>query len=441
MQSAPAATDTNVTTPTRQNGRPRHLYEVDVLRILTFACVIGVHTTSHTTASDNHFYYALLALLHFTRLVFFSLTAFVLVYSYTLRPKPMSQFWPKRFLLVGVPYLAWSLVYVGSAWLLSVTERGDVPLLVTDLAHGIVTGTAMYHLYFLLVTMQVYLLLPAIMWLVRRTRRHHVLLTVVALVVNLVVYGAYKYWPHSFDWMHGYSKQFFFMYVFFIVSGAVAADHAEAFLTWIRVRRRLIGWGVTGVGVLTLAVWAGQVLLGQSLYAAGTPLQPIEVVWSAAIGMGFLALGAAWADRRDPSTLLARVIDYGSDRSFGIFLSHPFVIFLLLYGDSWLERHVAQPWLTPVTYVLVIVLAVAITELFRWTPLSIPLTGRPSLGSRSAREARRRGRERLASAGGTTTTTARAVRDAGRERSSEAVEPDDALVGETDDVGGSHAER
>jgi len=388
--------------------------------------------------------YGALSLLHFTRLVFFSLTAFVLVYSYTLRPRPMAQFWPKRFLLVGVPYLSWSFVYVASAWLLSATDRGNVPTLVTDYAHGIVTGTAMYHLYFLLVTMQVYLLLPVIMWLVRRTRGHHVLLTVVSLLVQLAVFGLYKYHHASFDWMHGYSKQFFFMYVFFIVAGAVAADHAEAFLTWIRVRRRLIGWGVTGVGLLTLAVWGIQIALGQSLYAAGTPLQPIEVIWSAAIGIGFLTIGAGWADRRDPQSWLAKVMDYGSDRSFGIFLSHPFVIYILLYGDSWLERHVPTPWLTPVTYLLVIVLAVAITEVFRWTPLSVPLTGRPSLASRGVRAARAAKRERAVASGGEATQgtvpSAELAAEDGRsaaEIAEEPVEPDDALVGETDDVRGA----
>lgn len=120
MSPASIGAEPGVQTPTRTaEGKPRHLYEVDVLRILTFACVIGVHTTSHTAAADDVGLNALLALLHFTRLVFFSLTAFVLVYSYTLRPQPMAQFWPKRFLLVGVPYLAWSFVYVAAAWLLS----------------------------------------------------------------------------------------------------------------------------------------------------------------------------------------------------------------------------------------------------------------------------------------------------------------------------------
>lgn len=380
-------------TPTRTAaGKPRHLYEVDVLRILTFACVIGVHTTSHTAASDDVGLNALLALLHFTRLVFFSLTAFVLVYSYTLRPRPMAQFWPKRFLLVGVPYLAWSFVYVGSSWLLSSTRRGDVPDLVRTLAEGIVTGTSWYHLYFLLVTMQVYLLLPVIVWLVRKTRGHHVTTLVVALVVQLVVFAGYKYFPASDAWLHGYQKQFFFSYVFFIVSGAIAADHADAFLRFIRVHRRAVLWAFAGVGGLTLGVWALQVALGQSLYAAGTPLQPIEAVWSTAVFVGFLAIGARWADRRRPGSPVARFVDYASDRSFGIFLSHPFLIWILLYGDSWLEAVVPRPWLTLVTYLLVVVLSVAVTEAFRWTPLSVPLTGRPSLASRAIRQARSRQR-------------------------------------------------
>ncbi|TCU84448.1 surface polysaccharide O-acyltransferase-like enzyme [Curtobacterium sp. PhB42] len=378
-----------VQTPTRTAaGKPRHLYEVDVLRILTFACVIGVHTTSHTAASDDVGLNALLALLHFTRLVFFSLTAFVLVYSYTLRPRPMAQFWPKRFLLVGVPYLAWSFVYVGSSWLLSSTRRGDVPDLVRTLAEGIVTGSSWYHLYFLLVTMQVYLLLPVIVWLVRKTRGHHVTTLVVALVVQLVVFAGYKYFPASDAWLHGYQKQFFFSYVFFIVSGAIAADHADAFLRFIRVHRRAVLWAFAGVGALTLGVWALQVALGQSLYAAGTPLQPIEAVWSTAVFVGFLAIGARWADRRRPGSPVARFVDYASDRSFGIFLSHPFLIWILLYGDSWLEAVVPRPWLTLVTYLLVVALSVAVTEAFRWTPLSVPLTGRPSLASRAQRQAR-----------------------------------------------------
>ena len=89
----------------------KHLWEVDVVRILTFLCVIAVHTTSHTVATDDLPLNLLLGLLHFTRNVFFALTAFVLVYSYLHKPVPMKKFWPRRFLLVGVPYVVWSVIY------------------------------------------------------------------------------------------------------------------------------------------------------------------------------------------------------------------------------------------------------------------------------------------------------------------------------------------
>ena len=55
--------------------------------------------------------YLLLGLLHFTRNVFFALTAFVLVNSYLHRPVLMRNFWPRRFLLVGIPYVVWSAIY------------------------------------------------------------------------------------------------------------------------------------------------------------------------------------------------------------------------------------------------------------------------------------------------------------------------------------------
>ena len=106
-------------TPGTQTSAPRarapHLYEVDVVRILTFACVIAVHTTSHTVASDDIGLYSLLGLVHFTREVFFALSGFVLVYSYLSKPVPMKKFWSRRFLLVGVPYVVWSAIYFVSS--------------------------------------------------------------------------------------------------------------------------------------------------------------------------------------------------------------------------------------------------------------------------------------------------------------------------------------
>ena len=355
----------------------KHLWEVDIVRILTFLCVIAVHTTSHTIAADDLPLYLLLGLMHFTRNVFFALTAFVLVYSYLHRPVPMRQFWPRRFLLVGVPYLVWSVVYFAASNVYDHTDASLGTLALRLLGH-ILTGTAWYHLYFLLVTMQVYLLVPVILWLIRRTRGHHAALLVAAGVVQLAIVGCYYYFPSSVAFLHGYTKEYFFSYVFFILAGAVAADHCVFFLDWVRQHRGLIGVVVAATGVATIGVFLLQMALGKSPYGAGSPLQPIVIIWGAAVAIGFLAIGTYWADGRTPTGFGTRFVAMASDRSFGIFLSHPLFIWILLWiGGDWVENTIPTPWLTLFVYLAVIACAIGLTELFRRTPLSLALTGRP----------------------------------------------------------------
>jgi peptidoglycan/LPS O-acetylase OafA/YrhL len=188
--------------------RAPHLYEVDVVRILTFACVIAVHTTSDTIGATDVPLFAVLGILHFTREVFFALSGFVLVYSYLGRPVPMRQFWPRRFLLAGVPYLLWSAIYLFAGTL---HAPHLTPLeLIGRFIVVVLTGSAWYHLYFLLVTMQVYLLLPAIMWTVKKSRGRHGLVLAVGGVFQLLLMAVYEYWSDMPGWLSAGIQSFFF---------------------------------------------------------------------------------------------------------------------------------------------------------------------------------------------------------------------------------------
>jgi peptidoglycan/LPS O-acetylase OafA/YrhL len=364
--------------PERAAEKRRHIHEIDVIRILTFASVIGVHTISHTIASNDVPLYVLLGLLHFTREPFFWITGFVLMWSYFHKPVPMRRFWPRRFLLVGVPYVVWSLIYL---WI------SDYPDLHRDPSAGafvlqyiriIFQGTAWFHLYFLLVTMQVYLLVPAIAWLVRRTRRHHVALLAVAALIQLALMTWYHYWPGFLPGFVHWDKQYFFSYTFFITAGAVCADHGEEFFAWVGRNRWQVGLITLGCAVAYLGVWALQRAAGESLYSAGDPVQPATVVWGVGVGLGFAAIGSFWAERRRNGSLLTRSVSTATDRSFGIFLSHPLILWLLLWiGDGWFARAVPAPWLTLASYLIVVLGAIALTELLRRSPASLWFTGRP----------------------------------------------------------------
>lgn len=354
-----------------------HLYEVDVLRILTFACVIAVHSVSHAAGPDDVVQNGFLVLVHFTREVFFALTAFVLVYSFQMKPRPMRQFWPRRFLLVGVPYVTWSAIYVLSDWIRDGFEQ-SAPGLLAAFWHDLYTGTAWYHLYFLLVTMQVYLLLPAIVWMVEKTRRFHAAVLIVALLLQLAVTASYLYAPAFTEPWNEYKNIEFWSYLFMIVLGAIAADHREPVLAWVRRRRILIAWIALTGAALSIGVYAFNLSLGYGPSKAATALQPVTIVWSVPVILGFLALGTKWADQRVAGSRMARLVDTASDRSFGIFLAHPYLIWLLLLaGGGWLEKNLPAGVLSPVLYVLVVIGTVLLIEIVRRTPLSLPLTGRP----------------------------------------------------------------
>jgi peptidoglycan/LPS O-acetylase OafA/YrhL len=350
-------------------ARRHKLYELEVVRVLTFACVIAVHVVSHTARGEAPLV-GVLILLHFTREAFFALTGFVLMYSQLRKPTPLHRFWPKRFLLVGVPYVVWSFIYCVVSAIGKPFELG--PFLVHFL-FSTLTGTAYYHLYFLLVTMQIYLLFPLLMRLVKATRRRHLLLVGVSFAVQLTISALDAYKPGSLHWINLFSNVI--NYQAFIIAGAVAADHAGAVLRWVREHRRLIAVVTAIAAAAAIGAYVLQLQWGFSPYRAATAYQPIVILWSGVASVALLALGAWWVDRRPHAP--HRTLDYLSDRSFGVFLAHPLVLWALFGVAGGLLN--AWPPFTGVlvAYPIVALGALAIADASRRSVLSLPLAGRP----------------------------------------------------------------
>lgn len=380
---APEAPAPAETAPARP--RARHVDELDIVRVLTFACVIGVHVVSHENGSTNVTAGGVLMILHFTREAFFWLTGFVLTLHYGRRRFNVPHFWRRRFQLVGIPYVLWSVLYVVVTLVHDPSKRSQWGSL---LGKDLLFGQAWYHLYFLLVSLQIYLLFPLLAALVRATERHHLALLAVAFVLQLGILAGLKWVaPYSgwASWMNAHEAVLFWNYEFWIISGAVAARHLDDLRRWAAAHGSALAVGCTAAAVATVGYYAGERARGESVSTAYAVLQPIMLLWAAAAIAALFQVGRRYAATRERNAL-RQVVRVASDRSFGIFLVHPMIIwFVGMAVDPWLHTHVANPWRTALMYVLVVVGAVLATEVLRRSPVSLVLTGRPMIGR--AREA------------------------------------------------------
>ena len=387
MVSGPAGCEwhavTDMPAPRAEDSPTKtHLDAVDVVRVLTVALVIAVHVVSQQPGGIGLTNGAALTVMHVSRQVFFLLTTFVLVYSYRDHPPSRwSVFWRRRYLLIGVPYLVWSAVY----FLADGHHLWPLGPVLGGFAHDVAEGTARYHLYFLLVTMQVYLLFPLLLGVLYGTRRWHAWLLAVAVVYQIVVYTAIAHHvtagPLS-GWLHNPSP-FLPSYLGFVIIGGIAACHTDGFLGWTHARAR---WIYAGCGVsiaVGVAVFLFHVLRDrQPAWAASSVFQPVVVTESLAIAWTYVALGEAWQSRGTPAR---RPVRASAEASFGVFLVHPLLLQGLLLlsattGLSALAGRAPGGLVTAVSLVIVVPLiyltCAVFAELIRRTPLSLPLTGR-----------------------------------------------------------------
>ncbi|MCL8207351.1 MAG: acyltransferase [Actinomycetia bacterium] len=361
-----------------------HVAAIDLVRTLTILGVVSVHSTWFTNDSQNFSANAVMDVLHFTREVFLFMTAFVLFYNYYDRPLDLRRFWPRRFKLVAFPYVIWSIFYLVYGGAL---RQGLGPFLAT-LGHALLTGTAWFHLYYLLVTMQIYLAFPLLLWLVRRTEGHHRTLLVVAGVFDLVLFGVYQYWagplaawlPGWLRWVVSLRGQVFFTYEFFLVLGALAAVHYRAVAAWVAAHGRLVALLFVGSLVAMWAAFAvGVLVFHQSVAFASGVLQPLMVPYAAAVIGGLFWLGLKWAERRARWPRGSALVSLVADLSFGIYLVHPWflqqIATYLVPQVGALTRLVV----TPATVLLTFAVATLAVRLIAATPLSVYLIGRETL--------------------------------------------------------------
>ena len=354
-----------------------------MFRIVTFTAVIAVHAISSTVPAASTTGNSVLALLHYTREGFFFLAAFVLFYGYYDRPLRGPELWPfwrKRFLLVGVPYVVWTVLYT----LPGMLRRGEAAASVAQGLFGhLVRGDGEYHLYFLLVSLQLYVLTPVLLWLVRRCEGRHLLLLGGSLTLQAVTSWYIQFGHTSTGPGQLFRHNAFILiisYQFWIMLGAVTAVHRDAALAFVRAHRPVLTGVVAGGAALTVGWvhWAGHTRIGG--VGSASVFQPVLIGWFVLAILGVALIGSFWADRREQLPRAAGWVRTGSDASFGVYLVHPAILAWVIAALPSLPSGVAAALAVACTWMLSALFVFAA----RRTPLSLPLCGRRWERSRPA---------------------------------------------------------
>ena len=351
-----------------------HLWQIDIVRLVTFAAVISVHSLAFTEQPSNQVAAGMMMLLQYGREVFFAITSFVLIYSMWGKPMQARSFWRKRIGFVVLPYITWSAIYYAYGVLGHAHLQPSLATYLMDL----LDGGAMYHLYFLVVTIQLYLVFPLVLRFVRATADRALPVFAAVVVVNL---GWLAVLQHTRapagtpGWFYAHAYELLPTYAMYVLGGAYAAVHlnrVEAVVA--RSSRWLLGVAVLSVAG-SLAVYAVQ-LSSMAPRRANDVLQPAMALSSLAAVLVAYIVGRRWANgpRRG-----RHWIELLSDASFGVYLAHPLVLALLLDYAGFGNGHQAMPAAasTVVSYAITVSGAIAITLAARRTPLSLALTGRP----------------------------------------------------------------
>ena len=356
-----------------------HIREIDLVRTLTVLGVISVHTIWFTNAANNVSANLFTDMLHYTRNVFMFMTAFVLFYVYFKKPYNLSAFWGKRFKLVGIPYLIWSAYYVYFGGGLS----HGIGNYLSTLGLDVIQGTAWFHLYYLLVTMQFYLVFPLAVWLVRKTAGRHRWLLTASLVLEMGMMTLFHFAPGAFNtvpvagWLMANRNALVFTYQFYLLLGALTAVHLDRIEAFVRENGRRVVGGLVASGLAMAGYYLLEVFVWHlpAQYSSDV-FQPLMPIYSVFVIFTLYHLGQRWVRAMARLPFATWILIWGADLSFGVYLIHPAILETLTTWYLWLLGPFTRVIITPVTALVTFTLSLAVVRIIAATPLANWVIGR-----------------------------------------------------------------
>lgn len=324
--------------------------------------VLSVHTTSFFNSFNQDMTAPYLALgvtitsLHFTREAFMFITGLVLFVTYYHKSFRARDFWRKRFFLIAIPYIAWNVLYILFQSMVDPSFNWAPGALFETLRQALFTGNE-YFLYYVVISMQLYIVFPLLLKGLKRFERYHVQILIGSFVFQLLLMALNKFvlqeldpstLPAVISNLDQYRDRFVLTYQFWFIAGGILACHYEQFVRFARRHARMIRVSLLiAIAVLWSHYFFDRLILHEDESLSELVLQPIMIPYSLIVGLNIWLAGLMWADRRtEPGWQpFSRFVTVASNTSFGIFLLQPFPLYYMESFIHLLQLDGAPTWL------------------------------------------------------------------------------------------------
>jgi surface polysaccharide O-acyltransferase-like enzyme len=350
-------------------SRKDRIVAYDALRIFAILSVVAIHTLMPYRAilPDTSPVRVLDDLLHYAVPLFVFISG-MFVWSRPLAEEPGSfrAFMRRRWSLIGVPYLAWSAMYLT---LLAVqTEAPLTPVRATGL---LLTGHTWYHLYFIPMLLTFYLLTPVA---TRIGTRSPEMLLLLCYAVRILAGPAIA---------EGFRSAF----------GDLGWSFATHVLTHLP-HMALGAWFAARGSRIPLRPWLASlllaggtaILLAASLgYTADLPLYLRRLVYPGGMAATVLGLTLTALLLEPQLERMGRPIVAVASLAFGIYFVHP--LFLLGVDGLLGVRDAERLWMRPgsafAVFAVIVAASYAVSALLARVPFGCRLIGQLTPSGRS----------------------------------------------------------
>lgn len=209
------------------------LYELDYMRFIACFAVMIVHITATGVGEYIHgsLPYTLMLLINrslkFTTPVFIFLSGVTSFYSYSNKNNRFNyiDFLVKRLSKVLVAYIIWCIIYY-TAYIYLGYYTLDIKFFVKN----VLQGTMSYHLYFVIIIVQMYIVGPIFYFLLKNTEKK---------VPILIFAGIITYLCAEFI-RFNLSDRLFLKYIVFYILGIFVTMEYNKYLLWIKKNKVFI---------------------------------------------------------------------------------------------------------------------------------------------------------------------------------------------------------